>query len=244
MQNDATGLSPVFYARAAGIGYLIIIVAGLFGELVVRSNLVVPGDAAATAANLITSGLRFRFGLAAELVMLAADVLVAVALYVLLEQFSKGLALLAAFYRLVHAAVVGANLLNGYAPSLFMSEAGHLEAFTDQQRNAMAMTAFDLHSYGYALGLAFFGAHCLVLGYVALRSRFAPRLLGALLMVAGVGYLIDWLGRTLLSNYRDYQMIFTVVVFLPAFVGELSFALWLLWKGGQDPTSRGVSIAE
>ena len=70
------------------------------------------GDAAATAGNIAESELLFRSGLASEFVMLACDVLVAAALYIIFEPVNRSLSLLAAFLRLAHAAVVGGNLLN------------------------------------------------------------------------------------------------------------------------------------
>lgn len=227
---DADRLS--LHARVAGLGYLVIIVTGIFSEVVVRGSLIAPGDAAVTASNIAASEVLFRSGLASELVMLTADVVVAFALYVLFEQVSRGLAMLAAFLRLAHAAVVGANLLNTYLPLLLLGDAAYMTAFDPGQLHALASMYLELHAYGYALGLVFFGAHCLVLGALVLRSGFVPRALGVLLTIAGVGYLADTFGRTLLTDYAAWETLFGVVVFVPAVVAELSFAVWLVWKGG------------
>lgn len=220
------------HARVAGLGYLVIIATGIFAEVVVRGSLIVSGDAAATAANITASEGLFRSGLAAELVMLTADVVVAFALFVLFEGVSRGLAILAAFFRLAHAAVVGANLLNFYIPLLLLGDATYMGAFEPAQLHALVSVYLDLHAYGYALGLVFFGVHCLALGSLVLRSGFVPRALGVLLTVAGVGYLVDTFGRTLLTDYAAWETLFGIVVFVPAVVAELSFALWLTVKGG------------
>jgi hypothetical protein len=81
------------------------------------------------------------------------------------------------------------------------------------------------------IGLVFFGVQCLLLGYLILKSTLVPRLLGALMIVAGTGYLVDGFARTMLSNYADHETMFAAVVFGPAFIGELSLALWLTVKG-------------
>ena len=74
----------------------------------------------------------------------------------------------------------------------------------------------------------FFGVHCLLLGALALRSGFAPRWLGWLLAAAGAAYLLDSFARTLVAGYAATQAVWTLVVFVPAFVAELSFTIWLL----------------
>jgi hypothetical protein len=244
MPDRTVDTSPRVYARAAGLGYLIIIGTGIFAEFFVRSGLIVPGDAAATATNIVASETLFRAGLASEFVMLTCDVLLALALYVIFREVSRSLALLAAFFRLVHAAIVGVNLLNTYVPLLLLGGAEYLSAFGTDQLQALALLFLDAHSYGYVIGLVFFAFHCLVLGVLVLRSRYVPRILGILLLGASAGYLIDSFGRTLLSNYAAYEAIFALVVFGPAFIAELSFALWLVVKGVDvGPTRLPVEVA-
>lgn len=231
MQGEAGGRSVVSYARAAGVGYLVIIVAGIYAEFFVRSNLIVAGDATATAANVVGSELLFRSALASELVMLVADVAVAGLLYMVFRRFSEALAVLAAFFRLTHAAIVGANLLNVYVPLLLLGGSPTADMLSAGVRDGLASLLFQAHAYGYALGLVFFAVYCGLLGYLIVRSGYVPRVLGVLLMVAGAGYMIDSLGRTLLASYAEYEAVFGLIVLLPAFVAELSFSLWLTIKG-------------
>jgi len=219
------------YARTAGVGYLVIIATGIFAEFFVRSSLMVPGDPAATAMNISASEILFRTGLAAELVMLTCDVFLALALYVVFKEVSRSLALLAAFFRLSHAAIVGGNLLFTYIPLLLVGQGNDLAGLGVDASRALALVLLEAHGYGYTIGLVFFGVHCFVLGYLAFRSGYVPRVLGGLLVVASFGYLVDSFARTLLPRYADHEGLFTLVVFVPAFVAELSFALWLLLKG-------------
>jgi hypothetical protein len=223
------------WARAAGAGYLLIIATGLFAEFFVRSRLIVPGDATATAAAITASAPLFRAGIAGELLMLVCDVLVAGALYVIFAGVSRGLAVLAAFFRLVHASIVGGNLLNTWVPLLLLGDASYLASFAPPQRHALASLFLETHAYGYAVGLVFFAAHCLVLAYLVLASGYVPRILGILLVAAAGGYLVDSLGRTLVADYARWEEVLTLVVLVPAFVGELAFCLWLLVKGVEVP---------
>jgi len=223
--------SPRVYARIAGAAYLVIIVAGVFAEFFVRSGLIVKGDAASTAANITASEWLFRIGIAADLVMLTCDVVVAWAIYMLFREVNKGLTLLATFFRMAHAAVYGVTLLALYVPLLLLGGADYLTAFGPGQLHALVLILLGAHSYGYVIGLVFFGFHCAVLGYLVFHSGIVPRVLGVLLALAAVGYLIDSFARTLMTNYSHYENVFTAVVFTPAFVGELAFCLWLLIKG-------------
>lgn len=232
MTRHTADTSPLVYARVAGLAYLTIIVSGIFAEFVVRQSLLVPGDAGATAANILASESLYRLGMAGDLLMLLADVVVAVALYALFREVSKGLALLAAFLRLAQGAVLGANLIHVYVPLLLLgSGSGYLGALGPDQLEALALLHLNAHAYGYAIGLAFFGVHCAVMGYLVLRSGYVPRVLGVLLVLASAGYLIDSFARTLLADYAEFETVLGLVVLVPAFVGELAFALWLLVKG-------------
>jgi hypothetical protein len=239
MPTPSPSSSIQTYARLAGLGYLIIIVTGIFAEFFVRSGLIVPGDAAATAANILGDEELFRLGMASEFLMLLSDAALALALYVIFRPYSRNLALLAAFFRLAHAAVVGGNLLNTYVPLLLLGDAAYLSSFSPDQLHGLVLLFLNAHSFGYVIGLTFFGAHCLVLGYLVARSGYVPGFLGILLFIAGLGYLTDSFAQALLPNYADLSGLFMLVVLLPAFIGEVSFCLWLLVKGVRLPASHG-----
>ena len=228
-------------ARIAGYGYLIIIICGIFAEFFTRSPLIVSGDAGATAANIMASEGLFRWGIAGDLIMLLSDVVVALALYILLRPVNRGLALLAAFFRLVHAAVYGVNLLNLFFVLQLAGGAAYMQVFAAEQLHALILFFLNGHSTGYLIGLVFFGIHCLILGRLVMRSGYIPVILGILLIVAGAGYLIDSFANFLYAGYQEYMTIFQLVVFIPAFIGELSFCLWLIIRGGSlEQASAGV----
>ncbi len=229
-------------AKIAGGGYLMIILAGIFAEFVVRSGLIIKGDAAATVGNITASEGLFRLSIAGDLIMLTFDVVLALALYVLLRPVHKSLALLAVFFRLVHTAVYGLNLLNLFFVLDLVSGADYLASFEPEQLNAQIMVLLNGHAFGYLIGLIFFGFHCALIGYLVFRSGYIPRFLGALLIIAAAGYLIDGFAQILVPAYSANETLSIIVVAVPAVVGELSLSLWLLFRGRTLPEIRAESL--
>ena len=115
--------SPRFKARIAGVLYLIIIIAASFAEFFVRGRLVVGGDPAATATNILAHEPSYRLGASAVLIYLSCDTAVALIFYELFKPVSRSLSLLAAFFRLIEVAILGGNLLNHLAPLLLLKGA-------------------------------------------------------------------------------------------------------------------------
>ena len=221
-------LSPQRYARIGGVLYLAIILLGMFGELYVRGTLVVPGNATATAQAISTSPLLWRAGIVGDLLMHVCDLPVILVLYLLLKPVSKNLALLATWVNLIQTAVLVANKLNLLVPLFLLDEVSYLKAFSPEQLHALFQLAIKAHGYGFAIGLIFFGFACLVRGYLIYRSDFFPKILGMLIFGAGVSYLVNSFALLLAPAFAS--LIFPAVL-VPAFVGELSFCLWLIVKG-------------
>ncbi len=215
-------------ARVAGVLYLVIIASGLFAEIGVRSQLIEPGDPATTAQNIMDSPILFRAGMAADIVMLIADVAIAIALFRLFEPLDRTLSLLAAAFRMTQTAILGLNLLNMLQAVRIIDDADYLRGFAAGQVDTLALLYLDAHKYGYILGLAFFGASTIIISYLALSSKELPRPLGVLLGLAGAGYLVDTFSYFLIPGYDGSA---SAIVLAPALVAEIWFALWLLTKG-------------
>ncbi len=217
-------------ARLAGALYVVIIVFGIFAEVVVRSRLIADGDPGATAANILESEWLFRMGFAADVIVFLCDVALAIVLYFLLRPVSTTLSMLAAAFRLTQTAIIGLNLLFMFGALLILAEADYLGEFTAGQSEALALLLLDLHQYGYTLGLTFFGVSTLTIGYLVFRSGLVPKPLGAVLGLAGLGYLADSAAFFLVPGYEGA---ISPILLAPALVGEVWFALWLLFKGGR-----------
>jgi len=232
MTSHAVESSPQTLARLGGALYLIIIVAGLIGELFMRDKLIVPGDVAVTANNIMASQLLWRISVAGDLIVLVCSVALALIFYLLLRPVSKNLALLAVFFNLVELAIDGANKLNLFKALFLLGNADYLKAFEPHQLQALAYLALKSHDYGFGISLVFFGFVCLILGYLLFRSGYFPKTLGVLMTIAGLSYLTN--SFTLFLAPAFANRIF-LTIFLPAFVGEASLCLWLLVKGVNVP---------
>jgi hypothetical protein len=155
--------------------------------------------------------------------MLLSDVAIAILFYVLLKHVHQTLAIIAAAFRLTQAAILGVNLLNYYAAYLL----AHGKAPAPDHAYALVSFFLDLHSYGYDLGLIFFGVSNLVLGYLVAKSKYFPAILGYGLQASAVVYLVGSYARFLSP---DLMPIIEPMYLVPL-VAELSFCLWLLVKG-------------
>jgi hypothetical protein len=211
----------------AGVFYLITIAMGVFAEVFVRGELVVRDDAAATAANILAREPFYRLGLAADLVMLAAYVVVTLLLYVLLKPVSRILSLLAAGFSLVGIAVLAANCLNHVAPLFLLGGAPYLRAFETSELQTLALVFLRLHGRGYVISGVFFGTYCVLIGYLAFRSGFLPRVVGVLMTIGGVSYLTNsfalFIAPALAARLPDVTLL--------GGIAELSLTLWLIVMG-------------
>ncbi|AXK72134.1 DUF4386 domain-containing protein [Lysobacter sp. TY2-98] len=220
--------SPQPYARLAGLLYLVIIAAGIFGELAVRGSMVASGDAALTAARIAASPDRWRLGIAIDLLMHVCDVFVMWSLYALFRVVNRRLALLVLLFNLVQTAVLVANKLFLLVPLMLLGDAPYLHGVPATQLQAWSYVAIRLHEHGFGIGLIFFGVVCVLEGHLIRRSGFLPRTIGMLMQVAGVCYLVNSLAQLLAPSL---QGVLFPWVMLPVFVAETSFALWLLIRG-------------
>jgi hypothetical protein len=235
MTPSSSPLSPEAWARTGGLLYLAIIAIGLFGEAFVRSGLVVSGDATATAHNILSSELLWRLGVAAELVLLVCAVGLALVEYVLLRPVNRRLALLALLLGMLSIAIEAMSALN-LATTLFpLASVAYLQAFTPAQLNAMAYLSIKSFESGFGVSLIFFGVECLFTGYLIYRSGYFPKLIGVLMQIAGLCYLANSFALILSPALAGWLF---PGVLLPSLVAEVSFCLWLLFKGVDVPAWR------
>ncbi|MBZ0266334.1 DUF4386 domain-containing protein [bacterium] len=229
MTSTLDSVSQVKTAKLTGILYLLIIILAGFSEGYVRSTLIVPGDAATTAQNILTSEGLFRLGFVTDLLAFMIDLVVSVLLYVLLAPVNKTLAMVSAALRIVaHPAIASINLLNHFIAIPLLSGSAYIATFSPEQLHALVLLFLDIQNYGYLIGGAFFGLHCLLLGYLIYKSKMIPALIGIFMSIAGVGYLVETFGMILLPGN---DAIFTMIVAITAVLGELSLTLWLMIKG-------------
>ncbi len=210
-------------ARLSGVLYLALAALSAFGLVLVPSMIIVPGDAAATASNIVSSESLFRLGFVSNLVAYAVNIFVALFLYKLLKPVNKGIASLMVLLILMGLAIGMLNELNQFTALLILG-ADHLTAFTAAQSQALASLFLGIYANGFTIAHIFWGLWLFPMAYLIFRSGFLPRVIGVLLVVAGLGYLVDF---TLFFLFPDV----TISVSDFTFVGEVVLILWLLIKG-------------
>ncbi|MGD2042562.1 MAG: DUF4386 domain-containing protein [Acidimicrobiia bacterium] len=225
------------YAIVAGVGYVALFVLGIFANFFVREGLIVGGDAAQTAANILESEGLFRVGMVSFLAIFVIDVVVAWALYVLFQKVNPSVSLMTAWFRIVYTVFLGVAVIFFYQALQLLSGSEFLSVFDAGQLEAQALLAADTFNSTWLIGLLVFGVHLVLLGWLVVKSS-APRILGYVLMVAGLAYMADTIAHTVLANYVDYENLFLVIVAVPSVIAEGWMGLWLLVKGGRSqPTA-------
>jgi hypothetical protein len=217
-------------ARLAGLLYLVNAATGFFGIVYVPGKLIVSGNTAATASNILASERLFRLGIVSELICAAEFIYLVWVLYRLLSGVNKSHAALMVMWGLAFIPVMVVNVLSEIAALTLLRGADFLSVVNQLNREALAMFFLDLHHYGYVVGWIF-GPWLLHLGVLIYRSGFLPRILGVLLVAAGFGYLADSVTPLLLPSYANVVDRFASI---PLMVGEPALILWLLIIGAKD----------
>jgi Domain of unknown function (DUF4386) len=223
MTDRITEASPRFKARMAGACQLLEALTATFGEVIVLGRLVVSGNAAATAANIVGHEQLFWLGFASSLMGVAFHIAWVLLMYVLLKPVNRSLSLLAAFFSLVACAMQALTSLLYLAPLLILQGSSSLSAFTAEQLQSLALVFLKLNAYAFQIDLVFFGFWCILTGYLIFRSTFLPRVLGVLVAISGVGW-VTYLYPPL-ANYLS------LYIAAASALGEIPLELWLIVKG-------------
>ena len=214
-------------ARIAGFLYLLLALTGAFSILYVPSTLIVFGDAAATAEKIASSELLFRAGILSGVVSNVIFVLLVLVLYHLLREISRKQAMLMVTLVVIGVATGFVNTINQLGALIALSGADFLSAFDESEMDALAYLFLRVHSHGIQIIQLFWGLWLFPFGLLVYRSRFIPKILGVLLIIAGVGYLLGTITFLILPQYQS--ALSTLITVLE--MGELPIILWLLIVG-------------
>ena len=205
---------------------------GLYAEVFVRASLLVAGDAAATARTIAANEALWRWGVAVHLLYLVPAIVTNVLICDLFKAVEPTLARLALVFSVAGVMVEAASLLNLYVPLAMIEQSGALTALGEGQRQAFSYLAIGLFDTGFGFALLFFAGFCVLIGTLILRSRLIPRVIGALMILAGSCYVVNTLALILSPALSDRLV---PGILLPVGLAELSLALWLTVKGVQAP---------
>ena len=189
----------------------------MFGAI---GALVTPGDAARTAQDILGSEGLFRWGIASLILVVILDIVVAAALLRLFEPVNRSVSTMAAWFRVAYAAVYLVAIIQLVIALGLLDDA------------PLALRAINAYDTIWHVGLILFGVHLLLIGYLAYRSGFMPKIFGILLVVAGLGYLVDGFVLVLVPGPSISIAAFT-------FVGEVALIFWLLIVGRRKDFGGG-----
>lgn len=217
------------YSRAVGIFLILTVWGGWFGELYVPSQMMT-GDAATTAANLRVNDNLFRLGFAAYLVEAFSDVVLAWLFYILLKPVHRDLALLSAFFGLVSMLLFATTKMLYFAAPMFLKESGYLTAFSPHQLESLASVFLNLYAVLGGVSMLFYGTAWIIRGYLTFKSVYLPRFVGALMVVAGVGFAAKTTTAVLAPTYSSN------ILLAPMLINMIAVTLWMLVRGVDQET--------
>jgi len=223
------------YARTAAVVFLVSFLVGGYGEFYAPSQLVVPGNAAATAHNVVASDLLLRLGFLGYLGEAITDVALTFLLYVLLRPVHANLALLAVFFRLMATATFAFAELFYFAPTLILGGDTYLDTFSADQLNSLALLSLNVYGTAGYLFIVNYGIASVILGTLMFRSGYLPRGLGVLWVLGGLGFVIQNVVVVLAPAHASpFFLVATPLA-------SLALGLWLLAQGVDEVKFRAAA---
>jgi hypothetical protein len=233
MENQTSTASQSEAARLAGLLYLIAMATGLFAEFYVRfpSTLIVSGDAAKTASNIMANERLYRIGIANNIITFAIDVVLIWTLYVLLRPINRNLALLAVFFRLVETTIAYVAIINYFVAMQFVSDADHLKAFDSNQLQALSIMHYT-YALTFIVVAIFLGLGSTVFNYLLFKSGYIPKALAAWGIFSSLLLLISQFAIVI---FPEVEKTIIPACYGPIVIDEIALGFWLLIKGANIP---------
>ena len=224
------------YARLAGILGIITIIAGGFGEVYAPGALIVSGDVAATAHNILTREALFRWGFAGYLVEALCDAGLTMAFWVLMRPVNRNLAMLMVVLRIISTCGFASAEMLYFGALRTLESATTLSAFQPDQLSGIAYTLIQVSSFGQALFSMFYGVANIVFGWLIYRSGYLPRIFGIGMAMAGVAFTTRTVLLVLAPAYASPLLMATAAIaFIP-------LIFWLLIRGVDVSAWRRISL--
>ncbi|WP_445506506.1 DUF4386 domain-containing protein [Niallia sp. 03190] len=218
-------------AIIAGTSLLIMTFAAFFSFGYVHNSLVVTGDSASTLKNIQVSVSLFEFEILGWLVIIISDIVVSWAFYVFLKPIHPEYSLLAGLLRLVYTATLATAVSNLVIANNLVLENTPLLIESMDILASQVMTSIMAFESIWSIGLIIFGAHLMMIGYIALKARQIPKLISILLVAAGASYMLIHLLYSFFPQLDSATAIMETILSIPMIIGELGFGIWLLFKG-------------
>ncbi len=224
--------------RKAGVLYLLLGITGMLGILYIPSQIIVPGDAAATAGNIMSKELLYRAGIVCQLTCQTLFVYLVLVLHRLFKAVDENYSLQMVTLVVVSVPITFVIMVFQLAAPVLLGNADMLAAFTQAQLNSLAFIFFNLYEAGIVVAQVFWGLWLIPFGLLSIKSGFIPRFIGVFLVIGGVGYVLASLAGLLLPGYGAS---IGQIVTIPSAIGEFSMIFWLL-KGVKAPELHDTKL--
>lgn len=219
-------------SRIAGLIYLGVVLTGLFSLMYVPSKLINYDNASLTFQNLTASEMLFRFGIVSGVLCYIFFLFLPIVLYKLLRQVNEEIAKLMVLLALISVPMYFVNLQNELTALSLIKAPNYLNVFSTEQIQSQVLLYINQYDNGMRLIHIFSGLWLFPFGYLVFKSNFLPKILGILLMLGCFGYLINFFGSRLISNYSELGI--SSYISLPASLGEIGTCLWLIIIGAKE----------
>jgi len=236
MAVSNTITSPKKLARMTGLLYLLVVGCGIISEILVTNIVFVPGNIAATADKITIFGPAFRLGFIFLLLRLVFLTLLLLSLYKLFGQAQRDVAAVMIAFGLISVAVTMVALFFEFGAPLLLTSGNYASLFTTDQWLAQIQFFIDMQVQGDRAA-QILSLWVVLLGVLIFKSGYVPKWLGILMMIAGVGYVVDFLVYFLVPQV-DVQIAGW------AFLAEVIFPFWLLIKGVDVEAWESYALSE
>jgi hypothetical protein len=234
MTNRIVDVSQHKAAKIAGFMFLFALIVPTLNWAFILSKFNVVNDALATANNIMANEFLFRIGLFIELIMSIGLVVLALALFVILKQVNKSLALFALLLKMVEATLAVVIVLVSFIALQILNGEAFLTAFTLEQLQVPAGLILNSHTALFSIPMVFLGLDMMIFSYLFFKSRYIPRIL------AGFGifsFALIFIHASMYIIAPEYAMmpINQIIFWAPSGLFEIVIGIWLLFKGGKIP---------
>jgi hypothetical protein len=228
----ATDFSNKKLARIAGLLYLGVVITGIFTLMYVPAKLIVSGNSLLTYQNIISSEQLFRLGIIGGLLCYTFFLFLPIVLYKLLKPANEYYAKIMVLLAILSVPLFFLNVQNEFTVLSLIKDTNNRFGLSAEQLQSQVILHLVQYDNGMRIIHIFSGLWLFPFGYLVFKSGFLPKILGVLLMLGCFGYLINFVGGTLISNYSKIGI--SSYISLPASIGEIGTCLWLLIMGAKD----------
>lgn len=214
--------------------YPLWMVVGLFSIMFVPSKLIVWGNAAETASNIVSNELLFSAGIVGSLITQLIFLFAALLLYKVFEKVNKDQSLLMLIFVIIGVPIAMLNTLNRVAALLLAKGTEYFSSIDPAQLQSQMMFFLDLNNQGAIIAAIFWGLWLFPLGYLIYKSGYFPKWIGISVIIGGFGYFLGSLSYFLLpSSLSIIHEAFDILTF-----GEMIFIFWIIIRGAKLPSKK------